>query len=306
MLSRIVNLLRTRHGMLFVAIGCLLVIIGLAPSCRSTKRAALSPPSAFPDVSSNSHFAVSRTTVPVTAYPPKPEPTVRTNQWAEFYVVHVNLPSTTNAAAPFGRLLQCQLVNTLESLAPQTPIIGLVTEALWFDGKLIIPTGSEVHVQAQLDRVRERVTSTGPCTIVLQTGEQLVVSGVVLDREFAPDGSGWGLTDGSAGIRGEILRSASLEEVKLFLATAISGLATGLQQTRETPFGTRVRGTLHNAGLAGTSQVMNTYAQRILEAIQREGLYVQVPAGKQFYVYVTDIIDRSKARLLTSNLSTNR
>ena len=129
---------------------------------------------------------------------------------------------------------------------------------------------------------------------------------MTLDREFAADGSGWGSTDGSAGIRGDILRSGSLEEVKLFLATALSGLATGLQQTRETPFGSRLQRSIRNAGLAGAGQVMNTYAQRIAEAIQRDGLYVRVPAGKQFYVYMTDAIDRSKARLPGSSVSTNR
>lgn len=309
MLSRIVDFLRTRRGMVFAAIGGVLLLMAFAPSCRSTKRPASSLVPAPATSSSNLHISIVRPTTPITASPPKPEASSRTNWIPPFYSVHVELPSATNAAAPFGRLLQCQLVNTLESLAPQTPIIGLVTEDLWHNGMLIIPAGSEVHGQAQLDRVRERVVSTGPWTIVLQTGEQLTVPGVALDREFANDGSGWGLTDGSAGIRGEMLRSGSLEEIKLFLATALSGLATGLQQTRETPFGSRVQGTLRNAGLAGTSQVMNTYAQRVLEAIQRDGLYVRVPAGKQFYVYVTEPISppaNRRSQATAASVSTQR
>jgi len=309
MLPRIVESLRARRGLLFVALGLILLCIGLVPSCRSTKSPASSVASRTPSLSttsSNLHFVVPRPPVPLTANPLKTDRMIQTNPPTPVYRVHVDFRDSTNAVAPFGRQLQCQLVNTLESLAPQTPIIGLVTKPLFHQGRLIIPAGAEVHGQAQLDRARERVVSTGPWTVVLQTGEQLVVPGVALDREFAADGSGWGLTDGSAGIRGEILRSGSLEEVKLFLATALSGLATGFQQTRETPFGFRLQGSVRNAGLAGANQVMNTYAQRITEAIQRDGLYVRVPAGKQFYVYVTDAIDRSKARLASSNSNTNR
>lgn len=309
MLRRIVEPLRTRRGLLLAAVGVVLLGIGFAPSCRSAKRPTSSLTSRPPTLttsSSNLHIIVPRPTAPLTVSPLKSDKVVRTNPPIPLYRVHVESRDATNAAAPFGRLLQCQLVNTLESLAPQTPIIGLVTEPLYHQGRLIIPAGAEVHGQAQLDRIRERVVSSGPWTIVLQTGEQLAVPGIALDREFAVDGSGWGLTDGSAGIRGEILRSGSLEEVKLFLATALSGLATGFQQTRETPFGFRLQGSVRNAGLAGASQVLNTYAQRVTEAIQRDGLYVRVPAGKQFYVYVTDAIDRSKGRFSGSIVNTNR
>ena len=41
--------------------------------------------------------------------------------------------------------------------------------------------------------------------------------------------------------------------------------------------------------------MLNTYAKQILETIQRDGFYVRVPAGKQFYLYVTQTMDRSKA-----------
>jgi len=35
--------------------------------------------------------------------------------------------------------------------------------------------------------------------------------------------------------------------------------------------------------------------QRIYDAIQRDGFYVRVPSGKQFYLYVLQTIDRSDA-----------
>jgi hypothetical protein len=43
--------------------------------------------------------------------------------------------------------------------------------------------------------------------------------------------------------------------------------------------------------------VLGAYAQQIYDSIQRDGFYVRVPAGKQFYLYVTQTIDKSDAAL---------
>jgi len=69
--------------------------------------------------------------------------------------------------APAFRLIKCQLVNTVDSSNTATPIIGLVTEDLWWNGKLIIRANSEVHGVANVDRVRERIASNGEFTFVL-------------------------------------------------------------------------------------------------------------------------------------------
>ena len=53
--------------------------------------------------------------------------------------------------------------------------------------------------------------------------------------------------------------------------------------------------TLQNAPLQGAQNVLSTYAQQILDTIQRDGFYVRVPAGKEFYLYVTQTIDKSDA-----------
>jgi len=60
---------------------------------------------------------------------------------------------------PYGRLLRCELVNTVDSTNIDTPIIGLVIEEAWNDGRLIIPAGTEVHGVAQKSAVRERIGS---------------------------------------------------------------------------------------------------------------------------------------------------
>jgi hypothetical protein len=68
--------------------------------------------------------------------------------------------SLSSESAPYGRLIKCKLVITVDSSSVDTPIIGLVTEDVYNSyGDLIIPAGSEVHGTAQTDRVRERIGS---------------------------------------------------------------------------------------------------------------------------------------------------
>ena len=47
--------------------------------------------------------------------------------------------------APYGRMIPCETVITIDSAKIETPIIGFVTEDVWHDGRLIIPAGAEVH-----------------------------------------------------------------------------------------------------------------------------------------------------------------
>src|SRR5688572_16086660 len=66
MLHRIVELFRTRRGLLFVAVGVILLSIGFAPSCRATKRPASPITGHVPNLStgsSNLHFVVPRPTI---------------------------------------------------------------------------------------------------------------------------------------------------------------------------------------------------------------------------------------------------
>jgi hypothetical protein len=154
-----------------------------------------------------------------------------------------------------------------------------------------------------VDRVRERIASDGRWTLVWQTGEELAVTGLALDREEDSDGAGWAITDGSAGLRGRLIKRDQLAELKLFAATLISGAAEALTEKRSSPFGSFALPTLQNAPLQGAQSVLDRYAQQIQQGIERDGFYVRVPAGKQFYLYVTQTLDRAEARFGGGQLS---
>ena len=197
--------------------------------------------------------------------------------------------------APFGRLIPCELVITVDSSSIRTPIIGLVTEDIYHDGNLIIPAGTEVHGVAQVDRTRERIGSGNRWILVWQNGQEMTLSGFALDRETDTNGVGWGITDGSAGLRGRLIKTDDLAEIKLFAASFLTAAAGAFTENQQTLLGTEVLPTAQNAGLAGAQNVLAAYAKQIYDSIQRDGFYVRVPAGKQFYLYVTQTIDRTDA-----------
>ena len=228
--------------------------------------------------------------------PPAPKPLPPLSLFAQAPALPSEDP-LSEKFAPFGRLIPCQLIITVDSSSLNTPIVGLVTEDIWHDGRLIVPAGTEVHGTAQTDRMRERIASQGQWTFVWQSGEELRVSGIALDREKDATGDGWAITDGSAGLRGRLLKSDDYAEVKLFAATFLSGAAGAFTQREATLLGSQATASAQNAALSGTQQVLNTYAKQIMDTIEREGFYVRVPAGKQFYLYVTQTVDASKASL---------
>ncbi|HVX91056.1 MAG TPA: TrbI/VirB10 family protein [Candidatus Paceibacterota bacterium] len=197
--------------------------------------------------------------------------------------------------APYGRLIPCELVITIDSSTIRTPIVGLITEDIYHAGRLVIPAGTEVHGVAQIDRARERIASGKQWTLVWQDGRELPISGIALDREKNGDGEGWGITDGSAGLRGRLIKSDNLAEIKLFAASFLSGAAGALTERDQTVFGPIATPSLQNAPLKGAQDVLAAYAKQILDSIQRDGFYVRVSAGKQFYLYVTQTLDRDDA-----------
>jgi hypothetical protein len=56
-----------------------------------------------------------------------------------------------------------------------------------------------------------------------------------------------------------------------------------------------LQGGVINPAVGGTQGVLDRYAEQIASSIERDGFFVRVPAGKQFYVYCTEAIDLSKA-----------
>jgi len=256
------------------------------------------------------HPPASTTTTPFgfTNATPQPLPVVPANQAPTLTPISLFSDSTAGVTAPkklsavfapFGRLIPCETVITVDSSSIQTPIIGLITENIYHAGRLVIPAGTEVHGTAKTDHQRERIASGSSWKLVWQNGEEMQIKAIALDREFAnsTNQTGWAITDGSAGLRGELIKSDNLAEIKLFAATFLSGAAGALTEKKETIFGPVNSPSLNNAPLAGAQDVLKIYAQQISDSIQKDGFYIRVPSGKQFYLYVLQTLDRADASL---------
>jgi len=239
---------------------------------------------------------------------PSPLPVVPANQTPALAPISLFADSSAGVVpakklgpvfAPFGRLIPCETIVTVDSSSIQTPIIGLVTENIYYGGRLVIPAGTEIHGTAQTDHQRERIASGNSWTLVWQNGMEMQIKAIALDREFENETnqSGWAITDGSAGLRGEIIKSDNLADITLFAATFLSGAASALTEKQQTVFGPINSPTLNNAPFAGAQAVLQTYAQQIFDSIQKNGFYVRVPSGKQFYLYVLQTIDDADASL---------
>jgi hypothetical protein len=200
---------------------------------------------------------------------------------------------------PYGYPIKCELVFTIDSTQEESPLVGLVTAPAYNNGQLIIPAGAELHSVARPDPVRDRIFSGKDWVLIFPregnkpNGRQLNVHGAALDRA-QPDDNGltWGITDGSYGLQGDVIRTMNAEEVQQFVATALGAAAASLQSRRMDNFGQETtENTPRNAALQGLTTDMNLTVQKIRAEIERNGMFIRVPAGKQFYFYPQQIID---------------
>ena len=205
---------------------------------------------------------------------------------------------------PFGTLLKCKLVNTIDSANLETPVIALLLEDVWQNGKKVLPANTLVHGTAHAGRMRDRVTASGAWHFVWQDGREMVFTGIALDREYEQDIDGYSITDGSGGIKGRLMATDDLQELKMLASAALSGFARGTQDRTQNALGTTITGSVSSGVREGVGEVFDLYAKRTLKDIEENGYFVRVAAGKEFYVYVLESVDPQKASLAGVKLRT--
>lgn len=188
-----------------------------------------------------------------------------------------------NISAPTGTLIKCKTILTVESSNLDTPVVGLITEDVFYNKKLVIPKNTEIHGTASNGRERDRVQFKGDFRLVFQDGKELIIKGTALSMN-TKEGR-LSMDDGVAGIKGQLLRSDAYADLKYMAASALSGISSASQETVNTVFGPVPDNSLTNSGLQGISQATQNYADLILKRIEEEGYFVRIPAGQEFYFY---------------------
>ncbi|MDR1146889.1 MAG: TrbI/VirB10 family protein [Verrucomicrobiales bacterium] len=219
--------------------------------------------------------------------------------------------TVSNQFAPYGRLIKCKLVNTLESNNSDTPIVGLVMEDVWFNGQKLMSAGvTEIHGSINTSRVRDRINGNKNWITVWSTsagdeqnGHELPLTGIALSYTPDPEALGekWELIDGSAGLKGFTIDTTDMQKLLMVAAAFVQGAGQGLTQSTVFNTGggseTTYDGSLKSGAAQGFSKAAELLAQSMLDEIRKNSAYVRVPAGTMFYVYVTQTLDVADARI---------
>ena len=204
--------------------------------------------------------------------------------------------------APFGSMLRCELVYSVSTGSLQSPVIGLVTESLWWDGREIIPAGVIVHGTASGSPSRDRIGTGTSWTLVYphldeRSAYQLKLTGIALDCNRTE--TGWGESDGTAGIRGRVVSNADTARLMGYIAAFISGMGSGLVSETDRYTGSTTRTTTGGTWKDSLGKALANSAEKIATDMLREAAkdsyYVIADAGTEFYIYVQEVIDPSKA-----------
>jgi hypothetical protein len=212
-------------------------------------------------------------------------------------------PTPPDVFAPRGTLIKAALVITLESNTVGTPVLGMVTEDVYFQGNLIVPAGTIVQAQSYIasgatdtkdvpkdGKIRDRIDVRGQFRFVWADGTEYCINGIALDSEPLPDGT-FALTDGSPGIRGRILKTDDYAELKILISEALQGYAKTQQSQFQSIYGLVPDNTQGNAALGGGISGAAAYSNILAKKLSQDLEYVQCPAGTSFYIYTLDVFE---------------
>ncbi|GAA5133498.1 hypothetical protein GCM10023213_03470 [Prosthecobacter algae] len=198
--------------------------------------------------------------------------------------------------APRGLLIKAALVITVDSSSLDTPVLALVTEDIYWNKRLIVPAGTQVQAKAGKGRSRDRIEVSGSFTFVWADGREYNISAVALDHERLSDGT-YAITDGSAGIRGQIIKNDQYAELKILVAEALEGIMNNKQDQFQSVYGLVPQNNSRNAALGGGSQAASAYSGLLTKKLEQDLDFVRVGAGTQFYIYTQDVFEPEMASI---------
>ncbi|MCB1095907.1 MAG: TrbI/VirB10 family protein [Verrucomicrobiae bacterium] len=191
-------------------------------------------------------------------------------------------PSTIEL--PYGTLIPCRLIHGLVAGQGKSPVFAVVTEDIRTHGQVVIPEGAPVHgIAADIFRDRLQAASNWHVSI---GDTSRTLNAILIDRNIDPETNRF--TFGAAGIGGKRLDKPHRHTGRIFLATAISGIARSLKDTSSGIFGNVPSYSPKNAGIEGASAVADRHAADLLEKARQNEKILEIPAGVEFYLYTQE------------------
>ncbi|MCK4981760.1 MAG: TrbI/VirB10 family protein, partial [Victivallaceae bacterium] len=202
-------------------------------------------------------------------------------------------PNPNTQSAPYGQLLRCELTQTCMTSNLKTPIIAMVTEPLWWNGKEIIPAGVIVHGVAASSPMRDRVGTGKKWVLVWPhrnewNGKKLVLNAIALACDRTENA--WSKIDGSAGIKGDVISNENQKRIYAYMASFISGLGEGMvSENEDITVGTTTKttgGTFNDALGKAFQQSASDISDQLFKELSQNMFYVEARAGTEFYLYI--------------------
>ncbi len=212
-------------------------------------------------------------------------------------------PNPNSQSAPFGQLLRCELTQTVMTSNLQTPIIAMVTEPLWWNGKEIIPAGVIVHGAAASSPMRDRVGTGTKWVLVWPhrnkwNGRKLILNAIALACDRTENS--WSRIDGSAGIKGDVISNENQKRMYAYMASFISGLGEGMvSENEDISDSTTTKttgGTFSDALGKAFQQSASDISDQLFKDLSQSMFYVEARAGTEFYLYIRQDIRISEAK----------
>jgi hypothetical protein len=176
---------------------------------------------------------------------------------------------------PIGTVVKVRLQGNVESTDSNSPVSAILIEnAMSPAGFVVIPQGTKVIGQGQLDLSRERLQVRFH-TIVFPEGDQFSVAALAT------------MPDGSSGMAGDFSSGALKKHASQFVGDFIGGMAEGLKdRTTGGQMGIPFEpGSLKNGALNGIAQSSLNYAKSESDDMGKSQASIKVKANQEFILY---------------------
>ena len=216
---------------------------------------------------------------------------------------------------PSFRTIRCQLVTAPETGGVESPLIGIVLEDQFnIDGdgvsRLVIPAGVEVHGMSKPSPSRDRIDGNGRWTFVWRTRDEnnsmeLAIDALALNRDYDAENGVLGDKEKAPGIKGEVFETYTEGLIRKALLASLAALPERLKSYNEplNPLTGQTtlqeRPTVANAAIgslgAGLDSISTTLS-KIRDQIDKDGYYLAILPGKEFYLYTKEPIDLRRGK----------
>jgi hypothetical protein len=183
------------------------------------------------------------------------------------------LSSQAGRKIPAAMMAAAHLINTVLSNDTDSPVIAVIDEDIAWRNAVVIPSGTKVLGQGSL-QVRTHRLRTRFNSFVFPDGSQHRTSLMA----FMPDNS--------PGLTGIFHTGVLQKNAGRALGTFVGGLADGMKERNETPFGyVQDRGGIKNGLLNGITETSLDQARETAGDIKQVDAVLEVPAGTQFLIF---------------------